>query len=476
MLFNSLEFALFLPLTFLVYWLIGPSKVFWQNVFILFTSYIFYGFWDWRFLILILLSSLIDYYAGLKIYNSKTKMSKKLYLYFSLFWNLGVLFIFKYFNFFTDNLIELFQIDSAVWRNSIEIILPVGLSFYTFQTISYSIDVYREKIKPTRDIVQFLCFVSFFPQLVAGPIERASALLPQFNRKRYFDLNLAKEGMRQILWGLFKKIVVADNLALAVNEIFASPENFQSAELIYALVLFYFQIYCDFSGYADIAIGTAKLFGFKLNINFKTPYLASSIPDFWRRWNITLTKWFRDYIHIPLLKNGNRSFLNHVYALLITFTLIGIWHGANWTFILFGVIHSIYMILDKVKFEIIKTNSTFSRLLKNIPNFIYIFLTFSLATFSIIFFRAPNLEVAWIFIERIFSLIPDDNFKTIIGLNFLFLPLFLIIETLTSRKEFPLINLQLYIPKIARWGVYYIFVYFIIRYGGPKESFIYFQF
>lgn len=476
MLFNSFEFALFLPLTFLIYWLIGPSKLIWQNIFILFTSYLFYGFWDWRFLILILLSSLVDYYAGIKIYNSKIKTSKKMFLFFSLVWNLGVLFIFKYFNFFTDNFIDLFQIESMLLRNSFEIILPVGLSFYTFQTISYSIDIYRGKIKPSHNLIQFLCFVSFFPQLVAGPIERASYLLPQFEKKRSFDINLIKEGLRQILWGLFKKIVIADNLALAVNEIFATPGNFQSIELIYALVLFYFQIYCDFSGYADIAIGTAKLFGFKLNINFKMPYLATSIPEFWRRWNITLTKWFRDYVHIPLLKKSNRSFSNHVYALFVTFTLIGIWHGANWTFIMFGIIHAIFMILDKIKGEILKTKSYYSKLLKSIPNFVYILFTFTLVTFSIIFFRSPNLDIAWLFIERIFSFIPDENFKTIIGLNLLFLPLLILIEILTYKNEFPLINIQLYVPKIVRWGVYYIFVYFIIRYGGPKESFIYFQF
>ncbi len=476
MLFNSFEFGLFLPIVFILYWFIGSKHLKAQNILLLIASYIFYGFWDWRFLVLIFISSIIDYYAGIKIEASPNESKKRLFLYLSVFWNLGILFIFKYFNFFIDNLNTLLNTgNNPHFYSSLNIILPVGLSFYTFQTISYTLDVYKGRIKPTHQLLEFLCFVSFFPQLVAGPIERARFLLPQFLRNRKFSSQLATEGLRQILWGLFKKMVVADNLALAVNQIFANPQDYQSAELFYAAILFYFQIYCDFSGYVDIAIGSAKLFGFKLSVNFKLPHFAVSIPDFWRKWNITVSTWFRDYIHIPFLKNKKRTFTINSLALLLTFILIGFWHGASWTFVVFGLLHALYMILDRLKSNLVK-RGLFPKLKGHLFTSISILLTFSLTALTIVFFRAPNLTIALEILSRIFLFIPDQDFKLLIGLNFLFLPLLLLIEVKFKNKEFPLESFEKELPKFWRWIVYYIFIYFIIRYGGPKESFIYFQF
>lgn len=479
MLFNSFEYAIFLPLAFILYWLIGSEKIRLQNILILISSYIFYGFWDWRFLFLIFLSSIIDYYAGLQIYKSSISSRRKFYLWFSIIWNLGILFTFKYFNFFTQNFLELFNLENREkWvLNSINIVLPVGLSFYTFQTLSYTIDVYRNKVKPTSKLLEFLCFVSFFPQLVAGPIERASYLLPQFFNKRKFNYQQSKEGLRQILWGLFKKIVVADNLAIAVNTFFENPSHYQSWELYYALILFYFQIYGDFSGYADIALGTSKLFGFDLHVNFKLPHFSKGIPEFWSKWNITVSQWFRDYVHIPFLQNRKKTIFNRRLALIITFGLIGLWHGAKWTFVIFGLIHAIYMIFyqtyrKKNKGKLIKKVNFKQRFTDGLA----ILLSFNLVVLSIVFFRAPDTPTAILILKRIFLFIPDTNFESIIGLNVGFLLLMLTLEIISYTKEYPLLNMERYIPRLGRWLVYYIFIYFIIQHGGPQESFIYFQF
>ena len=476
MLFNSFEYGLFLPIVFLLYWLIGSNNLRLQNLFIFIASYTFYGFWDWRFLFLILLSSLIDFYASLGIEAATKQSKRKFLLYVSVFWNLGILFIFKYFNFFIDKLSTLLNIEEQTTAySSLSIILPVGLSFYTFQTISYTIDVYNKRIKPTNQLLEFLCFVSFFPQLVAGPVERARFLLPQFFKNRSFNYALAKEGLRQILWGLFKKMVVADNLAIAVNQIFANPQDFQSGELFYGACLFYFQIYCDFSGYVDIAIGTAKLFGFNLSVNFRLPHFATSIPDFWRRWNITVSTWFRDYVHIPFIRNKKRTLLNNSLALFLTFTLIGFWHGASWTFIIFGVLHALFMIADRIKTDLTR-KKIIPKFTGKLATIISISVTFTLVVLSIVFFRAPSLSVATGILIQIFSFIPDPDYKLIIGLNILFLPFLLLLELWSKNKEYPFQKLEEVLPRFLRWVVYYIFIYFIIRYGGPKESFIYFQF
>ena len=297
MLFNSFEFLLFLPVVFLLYWFVFNKKLNLQNLLLLVSSYIFYGWWDYRFLSLIIFSSIIDFYCGLSIEKAHTKTTKKKWLLLSMFINLGFLGIFKYFNFFSQSLQEAFQsFGYQIDTLTLNIILPVGISFYTFQTMSYTIDVYRNKLKPTKDIIAFFAFVSFFPQLVAGPIERATNLLPQFYKKRQFNYANAVDGCRQILWGLFKKIVVADNCALIVNQVFDNYTEYNASSLLIGSVFFAFQIYGDFSGYSDIAIGTSRLFGFNLMQNFAFPYFSRDIAEFWRRWHISLSTWFRDYV------------------------------------------------------------------------------------------------------------------------------------------------------------------------------------
>ena len=300
MLFNTLEYFLFLPITFFLYWAIKETK--YQNIFILMSSYVFYGWWDWRFLFLIFLSTVVDYFVAMRIEQTHKKKSKKIYLLISIIFNLSILGFFKYYNFFIDSWIELlskigYQV-TDVW--TLKIILPVGISFYTFQTMSYSLDVYRSKIKATKDFISFASFVSFFPQLVAGPIERASNLLPQILSKRKFDYKQSVNGLRLILWGLFKKVVIADSLSLLVTPIFENYTSLNGGELLLGLIYFSFQIYCDFSGYSDIAIGTAKMFGIELRSNFIFPYFSRDISEFWRRWHVSLSSWFRDYIYIPL--------------------------------------------------------------------------------------------------------------------------------------------------------------------------------
>ena len=306
MLFNSLDFAIFLPVVFLLYWFVFQKKIKAQNALVALASYVFYGWWDWRFLSLIIFSSVIDYFIGLQLENIKKDRYRRLLLWTSIFVNLGLLGFFKYFNFFIDNFLDAFSFFGyQIPNTSLNIILPVGISFYTFQTLSYTIDVYRKQLKPTKDFVAFTAFVSFFPQLVAGPIERASNLLPQFYKKRKFDYSIAVDGMRQILWGLFKKIVIADNCAKYANEIFNNSGNYSGTTLLLGALFFTFQIYGDFSGYSDIAIGTSRLFGFKLMKNFAFPYFSRDIAEFWRRWHISLSSWFRDYLYIPL--GGSRG-------------------------------------------------------------------------------------------------------------------------------------------------------------------------
>lgn len=475
MLFNSFNYLYFLPLVFITYWVLSKFGRKKQNLFLLIASYFFYGLWDFRFLGLLFFSSIVDFYAAQKIFKADNKEKKKLFILFSLFWNLGILFVFKYFNFFVNSFSGLFSLKDEYHFQLVSIIIPVGLSFYTFQTLSYSIDVYKGKIKPTDNLIEFLCFVSFFPQLVAGPIERASSLLPQFLKNRRFSYENLSEGLRQILWGLFKKMVIADNIAIAVNTIFDTPSSYQSTEIFYGLTLFYFQIYCDFSGYADIAIGSARLLGFKLSVNFRTPHFSHSIPEFWRKWNITVSTWFRDYIFLPLAKKTNRSEKSISAVTLLTFFLIGLWHGANWTFIFFGLFHGIFMIVyryislpTKKKFKL-KWHFFFI-------DSLFILFCFFLLVISSAFFRASDIETSFFILKRLFSFIPDPNFETIIGLKSLFIIPLIIIEFFTKNLKYPLEALENRTSRIFRWSIYYLLIFMILRYGGPQESFIYFQF
>lgn len=437
----------------------------------------FYGWWDWRFLSLIAFSTFIDFLSGIQIEKSFTKTKKRRWLVLSILVNLGFLGFFKYYNFFAENLAQAFTLfGNQLDIRSLNIILPVGISFYTFQTLSYSIDVYREKIKPTKDIVAFGAYVSFFPQLVAGPIERAQNLLPQFSVKRYFDKTQASNGMRQILWGLFKKLVIADNCANIVNPIFENYQSQHSLILVLGAVLFAFQIYGDFSGYSDIAIGTAKLFGFRLMTNFRMPYFSRDIAEFWRRWHISLSTWFRDYLYFPL--GGSRCGMSRgIRNTFIIFIVSGFWHGANWTFVIWGAVNAFFFLplfiakRNRKNLEDISSNQLFPSIL----DVVKIINTFVLTCFAWIFFRAQDITQATGYIKNILTNY-DLDYSVPSGIIIL-LPLMLLlsIEWFHRSKEFVFENWKMPIPM--RWSCY-LFISLVILLFATKEpqSFIYFQF
>lgn len=476
LLFNSFSFGLFLPITLLLYWAVGFQRIKIQNTILLLASYFFYGLWDWRFLFLILASSLVDYFAGLAIKGTENSTYRKIFLYSSIFWNLGVLFLFKYYNFFIDEFALLFNLQQGEYAfSTLNLILPVGLSFYTFQTMSYTIDVYKKRIEPTKNLLNFLCFVSFFPQLVAGPIEKASDLLPQFSKKRSFDLAETKDGLRQILWGLFKKMVIADNAAHIVNMVYAGPEDYGTLSLLYASLLFFVQIYGDFSGYSDIAIGTAKLFGFKLSKNFNIPYLAKSVTEFWQRWHITLTRWFTDYVYFPLIQKNIRNIQRRNIAIFLTMALIGLWHGADWTFVIFGAFQGFLIILERTPLTQDRKSSVYHR--AKIPKIALPFFSFVFIIISSILFRSQNIEEAMLIFKKIISFTTSESTLNLFNKKFLFFLLIMVIlEVLTQVKSFPFAKLEAYINRPIRWIIYYIFIFLIFQYAGPKEVFIYFQF
>ena len=399
MLFNSIQFALFLPIVFLLYWFVfdrfiskSKHQLRLQNIFIVVSSYVFYGWWDWRFLLLIAFTSFCSWGSGVLIGKAQTKKRAKTWMWFNIILNLGILALFKYYDFFVIEFAQLFHLSTEGLL--IKVILPVGISFYTFQALSYSIDIYRGKIEPTKDIVAFFAFISFFPQLVAGPIERASSLLPQFLKKREFDYDTAMEGMRQILWGLFKKLLIANNCAYAVDSVFYlhSRTPIPGSDLLLAAILFSFQIYADFSGYSDIAIGTAKLFGIKLSRNFNNPYFSRNVSEFWRRWHISLMSWFRDYVYTPL--GGNqRSKLRTIINVFVVFLLSGMWHGANWTFIVWGLYHAALFLPTvlmgrKSQSDIVAKG----RILPSLKEMGQMFFTFCLVLFGWILFRSESIS------------------------------------------------------------------------------------
>ena len=405
MLFNSIDFAIFLPIVFLLYWFVTNKNLKFQNLLIVVASYVFYGWWDWKFLSLIVFSTFVDYTVGRKLRNEESQLKRKMLLWTSILVNLGFLGFFKYYNFFLDNFITAFSFfGQEIQSNSLNIILPVGISFYTFQTLSYTIDVYKRKLEPTNDFIAFSAFVSFFPQLVAGPIERATHLLPQFYKKRTFDYSKAVDGMRQILWGLFKKIVIADNCAEYANQIFNNSADMNGSTLILGALFFTFQIYGDFSGYSDIAIGTSRLFGFDLMRNFNFPYFSRDIAEFWRRWHISLSTWFRDYLYIPLGGSRGGTWMK-VRNTFIIFIVSGFWHGANWTFIVWGTLNAIYFL------PLLLTNNNrnnletvaHGKLFPSLKEILYMSLTFGLTMFAWIFFRAENIGHAISYISEILS-------------------------------------------------------------------------
>ncbi len=484
MFFNSFEFLLFLPLVFLTYWFVLKKSIGLQNALVLVASYLFYGWWDYRFLFLIILSTLIDYIVGLKLVKSQKLAQKKFWLAISIIVNLGLLGIFKYYNFFVDSWMDAWGLlGFKIHSTTLSIILPVGISFYTFQTLSYTIDVYRGKLKPTSSFIAFSAYVAFFPQLVAGPIERATSLLPQFLVKRKFDVREASLGARQILYGFFKKIVIADNVAPYVNDIFANNENYSSPILIIGAILFAIQIYGDFSGYSDIAIGTARLFGFKLMTNFKAPYFSRNIGEFWRRWHISLSTWFRDYVYIPI--GGSRgSRLQQFRNVAIIFIVSGFWHGANWTFIFWGALHALFFIPLLFFNQNRKYTGDIAsgRLLPSVREGLKIISTFILVCFAWIFFRADSLAHSFEYIAGIFTL---ENFSNLsfeqayiadVRPVFCYLVLFFSIEWL-SRNRDVFVGRYLEGKTWMRYLVYLVLILSIIlSIKNEAQSFIYFQF
>jgi len=478
MLFNSIDFAIFLPIVFILYWFVANKNLKLQNLLIVISSYVFYGWWDWRFLSLILFSTIVDFLVGLMLSKEENETKRKALLWTSILVNLGFLGFFKYYNFFIENFTTAFSFfGNEIQPNSLNIILPVGISFYTFQTLSYSIDVYRKKLEPTKDFIAFSAFVSFFPQLVAGPIERATNLLPQFYKKRTFDYSKAVDGMRQILWGLFKKVVIADTCAESANAIFNNSDNFSGSTLVLGALYFTFQIYGDFSGYSDIAIGTSRLFGFDLKRNFAFPYFSRDIAEFWRRWHISLSTWFRDYLYIPLGGSRGGKWMN-IRNIFIIFIVSGFWHGANWTFIVWGGLNALYF-LPLLIFNKNRQHLDIVAKGKNLPTikeFFQILITFSLTVFAWIFFRAENIGHAFRYISEIFStsLISMPGFK---NPNIIFLVLiFLLIEWIGREQEFALEKLGLSWNILLRYGMYYAIIIAIFLFGGKEQQFIYFQF
>ncbi len=478
MLFNSLDFAIFLPIVFLLYWFVFNQNLKHQNILITVSSYVFYGWWDWRFLGLILFSTLVDYVVGVSLGKEQNLNKRKILLWISILVNLGFLGFFKYYNFFLDNFKSAFTFfGSEINSNSLNIILPVGISFYTFQTLSYTIDIFRKKLEPTRDFISFAAFVSFFPQLVAGPIERAKNLLPQMLSKRKFKYSEAVDGLRQILWGLFKKIVIADNCAEYANLIFNNSAEYSGSTLILGAVFFAFQIYGDFSGYSDIAIGASRLFGFKLMQNFAFPYFSRDIAEFWRRWHISLSTWFRDYLYIPLGGSRGSKWIK-IRNIFIIFIVSGFWHGANWTFIIWGALNALFFLPLMIKnknrqyLEIVAD----SKKLPSIKEFLNILATFCLTTFAWIFFRARDVSHAMEYINGIFSMslfsIPGELPFMLI----LLLILFISIEWSGRRYMYAIEKMGLKWNEPVRWSFYIFIALLIFLFDGNDQVFIYFQF
>lgn len=483
MLFNSIDFAIFLPIVFILYWFVADKNLKLQNILVVAASYLFYGWWDWRFLFLIIFSTVVDYTIGRKLRIEEDQLKRKLLLWTSLLVNLGFLGFFKYYNFFLDNFITAFSFfGSEINANSLNIILPVGISFYTFQTLSYTIDVYKRKLNPSDDFIAFSAFVSFFPQLVAGPIERATNLLPQFYAKRRFNYSDAVDGMRQMLWGLFKKIVIADNCALFANQIFNNSAELNGSTLVLGALFFTFQIYGDFSGYSDIAIGTSRLFGFNLKQNFNFPYFSRDIAEFWRRWHISLSTWFRDYLYIPL--GGSRGGVwIKIRNTFIIFIVSGFWHGANWTFIIWGALNAIFFL------PLLLTNNNRNNLetvaqgkvLPSLKELSSMLITFALTVFAWIFFRAENMNHAISYISEIASLsileLPRiDNiaraFTTI-----LLIFAFLIVEWQGRDGKYGIEKIGIKWRRSFRWCFYSLIIFVIGMFMTTVESpFIYFQF
>lgn len=487
MLFNSINFLIFLPIVFFLYWFVANKSNKAQNILLLAASYFFYACWDWRFLFLLIFSTLLDYFTGLKMSLAENQKEKKFWFWLSIIINLGFLGTFKYFNFFAASFaaaIESVGLHINPW--TINVILPVGISFYTFHGLSYVIDIYNGKIKAEKNFIDYGVFVSFFPLLVAGPIERATHLLPQIQQKRTFDYSKAVNGLRQILWGFFKKVVIADQCATYADMIFSHPDYYSGFTLVMGALFFTFQIYCDFSGYSDIALGTAKLFGIDLLRNFAFPYFSRDIAEFWRRWHISLSSWFRDYLYIPLggSKGGTLQKIRNTFVIFI---VSGFWHGANWTFIAWGALNAIYFLpllltsSNRNHLEIVAKGKTFP----SIKEFISILTTFSLTALAWIFFRSDNFSTALLFIKNLFTglFVKTAYIQSIAFFNkqigfyiVILLLIFLFIEWMGREQQFAIEKLGLKWKRPIRLLFYYLIILTVIWFSGKQQQFIYFQF
>lgn len=478
MIFNSIEFLLFLPVVFALYWFVFQKSLSKQNILILICSYFFYGWWSWKFMLLLALSTLLDFAYGFKV-ASDNQRKAKLFLWLSIINNLGILGVFKYYNFFAEQFRQSFHLLGIETHPLLlSVVLPVGISFYTFHGMSYVFDIYHKRIKPTESFVDYAVFVSFFPLLVAGPIERANHLLPQVKQPRIFSYVQAVAGCRLILWGLFKKVVIADNLAPIVNDIFGSYHQLNGYALLVGAVAFSFQIYGDFSGYSDIALGTAKLFGFELLSNFRFPYFSRDLAEFWRRWHLSLSSWFRDYLYIPL--GGSKAGKSKaVLNTFIIFLVSGFWHGASWNYIVWGFVHACgflpLLLLGKNRKHV---NSAVAndRALPNLGEALSMIATFAYVTFAWIFFRAENLHIAVGYIQHaVVSILHEP-------LQFLALPFgktaFLyILPLLVIDWWFRADERHLKMPgKHLNALIYLTIAVIIFLNWGKSNSFIYFQF
>jgi alginate O-acetyltransferase complex protein AlgI len=475
MLFNTIDFAVFFPAVFVLYWWVCHKKLAFQNLMLLVASYFFYACWDWRFLFLLLFSTALDYFTGFRISRTANQRHRKYWLSASVCINLGFLGVFKYYNFFADSFTALFNsVGIQAHATTLQVVLPVGISFYTFHGLSYVFDIYNKKISPCRHPVNYALFVSFFPLLVAGPIERATHLLPQIEQRRQFSYEKAVSGLRQILWGLVKKMVIADSCAGYVNQIFNDAGSYSGSTLVLGAILFAFQIYGDFSGYSDIALGTARLLGIELLRNFNYPYFAKNIMDFWRRWHISLSSWFRDYLYIPL--GGNRKGKwARIRNTATVFIVSGFWHGANWTFLAWGTLHASYFIISGwfIKEPIGDTKGKVSAAITSVIQIVF---TFCLTTFAWIFFRATDISGAIRYIKGIFNIslfsIPTVLPYSVLGA----IVVFITFEWVGRNNVFAIEKVGARWPRLVRWGFYYLLIATLLLAAGKGQQFIYFQF
>jgi alginate O-acetyltransferase complex protein AlgI len=495
MLFNSIEFAIFLPIVFLLYWFVTNKNLKTQNILLLIASYFFYSWWDWRFLFLLVLLSLANYLIGIQIEKNEVNRKGKIWFISGLIANIGVLVVFKYFNFFIDSFINLISlVGYQLPRSTTMIILPLGISFYVFLSLSYIIDIHKKNLTANRNIIEVLLALSFFPILLAGPIQRAVSLLPQIAKRREFNYSQAVDGLKQILWGLFVKVVIADNLATFADDFFLNYSKYSGSALLLGALFYSIQIYADFSGYSEMAIGTAKLFGFSLMRNFAYPYFSRDIVEFWQRWHKSLTTWFRDYLFLPVsfnvswrLKGEKTLFIKtdlyiYIIASTITWLLTGLWHGASYTFILWGLIHGFFLIVYRIQKN--PRKKLFRRIgITNNHKLIVFFetiITLFIVMIAWIFFRAESIGHAINYISGIFSTsllsVPDFPERRRAFITIIFVFIFFFIEWLGREQQFAISNLGIKWRKPLRYAMYYALIIAIIWFGGKQHQFIYFQF